>query len=57
MKKKSDTCLRCGYDPKTRERVIGCYHWGVKIANRHLYTYDTDDDRDFFQVFNRIDKK
>jgi len=56
MKKKSEYCLRCGYDPKTREKTIGCFHWGEKVANRHLYTYDTKGDYEFVQVFNKVNK-
>ena len=39
VKIKSKVCIRCGFNPKLKEKSLGCYHYGKKVANRHLYTY------------------
>jgi len=39
VKKRSDVCIVCGFNPKDREKSIGCFHYGKKIANRHQYLY------------------
>ena len=35
-------CIRCGIEEKEvhREGSYGCYLYGDKMANRHLYTTD-----------------
>ncbi len=40
MKIKNDVCLRCGFDPKLKEKSVGCYVYGDLIDKKHLYTYD-----------------
>lgn len=43
VKTKSDICIVCGYDPKTRENW-GCRDYFKELVNngRHQYIYLTD---------------
>jgi ribosomal protein L37E len=39
VKKKAKICIVCGFDPRLKEKSMGCYHWHKKISNRHQYIY------------------
>lgn len=47
-----EICIRCGCPKKDKDKPVGCYVYGDKVANRHSYKSTNDEWREIYGELN-----